>query len=284
MLDEDFEYEIYNVGTGTSYSFNDVVDILNNTLDTDIRPTYIEMPMKNYVDKTLADIRKIRHLGYKPDYSLTEGIYQLAEMKNMNQRRNNMNQRRNNMKSDNEDIVKGTIIKDYVKYIQYLEKNNWIRESVTIYENLSSIVTINSLKANNEGTVLNIVCPPGIMLYFIGIKSFSEDFDIERIPYLEIKLANSNGEEINPDIKIKILKKKILNKDEELCELEYKDIGMLNYSDSPNLFKYHRQLFRFDKSIELKGEDRLKLYVVNPDKDIDTVKFNLGADIWTLTY
>ena len=81
MLDKDFEYEIYNVGTGVSHSFNYVIDLLNDALNTDIKPTYIEMPMKNYVDKTLADIRKIRDLGYKPDYSLIEGIYQLAEKK-----------------------------------------------------------------------------------------------------------------------------------------------------------------------------------------------------------
>ena len=182
-------------------------------------------------------------------------------------------------KEAKEDIVKDSCIKDYLKYVEFLENNNYIRESITIYENLTSIVTINNLKMGNEGTIIDIMCPPGIILSFIGIKSFLEDFDIERMPHFEIKLANSNGEEINHNTKIKILKKKILNKDEELCELEYKDIGMLNYSDSPNLFKYHSQLFRFDQSIELKGEDHLKLYIINIDKDIDTVKLNLDADL-----
>ena len=79
MLDKDFEYEIYNVGTGTSYSFNDVIDLLNNALNTEIKATYIQMPMKNYVDKTLADIRKIRDLGYRPDYSLKKGIDDLLK-------------------------------------------------------------------------------------------------------------------------------------------------------------------------------------------------------------
>lgn len=78
MLDIDFEYDIYNVGTSTSSSFNDVVDLLNNTLDTNIKPTYIDIPMNNYVQRTLADIKKIEMLGYSPKYSLIEGINTLA--------------------------------------------------------------------------------------------------------------------------------------------------------------------------------------------------------------
>lgn len=77
MIDTDFEYEIYNVGTGKSHSFNDVVDILNDRLDTNVKPMHVEMPIKNYVSHTLADIYKIKHLGYSPDYTLIDGIDQL---------------------------------------------------------------------------------------------------------------------------------------------------------------------------------------------------------------
>ena len=68
----------FNVGTGTSHSFNDVVQILNNELGTDIKPQHIENPVQNYVDHTLADITKIRDvLGYHPKYSLEQGIREL---------------------------------------------------------------------------------------------------------------------------------------------------------------------------------------------------------------
>ena len=189
----------------------------------------------------------------------------------------------NNMKSDNEDIVKGHIIKNYVKYIQYLEKNYWTKENVTIYENLSSIVTINNLKANNEGTVLDIVCPPGIIIGIPGIKSFPEGYSIERIRPFELILTNLHGEEIDPDTKIKILKNKILRKAEEICEISYKDISMTNYSESPNQFKNYSALYRFEQGIELKGEDHLKIYVINPNIDIEKIKFNIGVDLLTHT-
>lgn len=74
FMDKEFEFDIYNIGTGVSYSFNQIVDILNNKLGKDIEPTYIEMPMANYVSSTLADITKIKRLGYSPKYSLDKGI------------------------------------------------------------------------------------------------------------------------------------------------------------------------------------------------------------------
>ena len=184
------------------------------------------------------------------------------------------------MKTD-KDIVKGHIINDYVKYIQHLEKNNWTRESVTIYENLSSIVTINNLKANNEGTVLDIVCPTGRMVGIPGIKSFPEGYSIERIRPFELRLTNLHGEEIDPNTKIKILKNKILRKPAEIYEISYKDISMTNYSESPNQFKNYSEVYKFDQSIELKGEDHLKIYVINPNIDIEIIKFNLGVDLLT---
>jgi len=36
---------IYNVGTEESYSFNTLVDMLNEELGTDIEPTYVENPI-----------------------------------------------------------------------------------------------------------------------------------------------------------------------------------------------------------------------------------------------
>lgn len=81
LMDLDFEYEIFNVGTGKSHSFNDVVDILNYKLKTNLKPIYIEMPVKNYVDHTLADTKKIKSLGYKSEYSLEKGIDKIISAK-----------------------------------------------------------------------------------------------------------------------------------------------------------------------------------------------------------
>lgn len=65
---------IFNVGTGKSYSFNYVVDLLNKKLGKDLKPVYRENPIKNYVMHTLADTTRMKALGFEAKYSLEEGI------------------------------------------------------------------------------------------------------------------------------------------------------------------------------------------------------------------
>lgn len=187
----------------------------------------------------------------------------------------------NKTKLAKDNIVKDSIIKDYLKYVEYLENLKYVKESMTIYEYLPKLVTINNLKANNSGIILDILCPPGIIISIPGIKSYPENYNIEDIYPFEIKLANSNGEELDQNIEIKIFKNKILRKDVEIFNTSYKYISTVNYSNSQNKFKTYKELYRFDNGIELKDEDHLKIYVVNPDIDINIVKFNLGVDIWT---
>jgi UDP-glucose 4-epimerase len=74
-MQKDFEYEVFNVGTGKAYSFNEIVRLLNKHLGTDIKPIYKPNPIKNYVYHTLADMSKTeRLLGFKPKISLKQGI------------------------------------------------------------------------------------------------------------------------------------------------------------------------------------------------------------------
>nr|QNO48037.1 ADP-L-glycero-D-manno-heptose-6-epimerase [Methanosarcinales archaeon ANME-2c ERB4] len=70
---------VFNVGTGVSHSFNDVVVAINGVLGTDIEPRYIDNPVKNYVAHTLADLTKVKDaLGFSPEYSLEEGIGEIV--------------------------------------------------------------------------------------------------------------------------------------------------------------------------------------------------------------
>jgi ADP-L-glycero-D-manno-heptose 6-epimerase len=66
---------IYNLGSGQARSFNDLVQILNNTLGTNFEPEYIENPHAHYQNFTQADLTKVRDaLGYEPQYSFEEGV------------------------------------------------------------------------------------------------------------------------------------------------------------------------------------------------------------------
>lgn len=67
--------DVFNVGTGTEHTFRDVMAILNRLLKKDVNATYKPNPMKNYVEKTLADTSKAENvLKFKAKYSFETGI------------------------------------------------------------------------------------------------------------------------------------------------------------------------------------------------------------------
>ncbi|WP_380674968.1 NAD-dependent epimerase/dehydratase family protein [Salinigranum sp. GCM10025319] len=68
---------VYNLGTGESYDFNTVVDLLNEELGTDVEPTYVENPIPDYVyvHDTMADISKMKsETGWEPETTFREGV------------------------------------------------------------------------------------------------------------------------------------------------------------------------------------------------------------------
>ena len=76
----DKEFGIFNVGTGIQTSFNQVIEIIDKKLGSEIRPTYIHNPIKNYVQDTLADISNTKsELGYKPHWTVESGIEFLVQ-------------------------------------------------------------------------------------------------------------------------------------------------------------------------------------------------------------
>lgn len=76
------DWDIFNVGTGTSYSFNQVVEFLNKALGTNIEPIHTDSRVKNYVESTLADLTKVKQIGYRPEFTITDGIKELIEYTN----------------------------------------------------------------------------------------------------------------------------------------------------------------------------------------------------------
>jgi len=72
--------EVFNVGTGKATSFNKLIETLNMMLGTKLKPKYVKVPVKNYIDTQMHDITKIsKALGYKPQYTLERGIAEMLE-------------------------------------------------------------------------------------------------------------------------------------------------------------------------------------------------------------
>jgi len=68
--------DYFNIGLGKSTSLNSIVDALNKAFGKNIKPKYIENPIKEaYIQDQYADISKIQKiLGFQPSVTLEEGI------------------------------------------------------------------------------------------------------------------------------------------------------------------------------------------------------------------
>jgi len=66
---------IYNLGSGQARSFNELIFILNRTLQTNLQPDYFDNPHAHYQNFTQADLTKARSaLGYTPQFPLEAGV------------------------------------------------------------------------------------------------------------------------------------------------------------------------------------------------------------------
>ncbi len=73
---------VYNLGTGESYSANEVVEMLNEELGTDLAPEYVENPIPEdkFVFHTCADYSRIRDAtGWEPEIGFREGLRRVCE-------------------------------------------------------------------------------------------------------------------------------------------------------------------------------------------------------------
>jgi len=72
---ESSEGGVFNVGSGQSWTFNQVVAELNRALKTNLQPDYFENPYNFTQDWTEADITQSRQcFGYEPKFDLAKGI------------------------------------------------------------------------------------------------------------------------------------------------------------------------------------------------------------------
>jgi len=66
---------VFNVGSGKSWSFNEVVAELNRAMKTNLQPDYFENPYSFTQDWTEADLTESRRcLAYEPRFDLSRGI------------------------------------------------------------------------------------------------------------------------------------------------------------------------------------------------------------------
>ncbi|MBI3336939.1 NAD-dependent epimerase/dehydratase family protein [Candidatus Peregrinibacteria bacterium] len=85
--------QIFNIGRGESMTVLELVDVINKTLGTNIKPKHVDNPVtENYIRLQQADITKIQStLGYTPSVSLEDGIRQIINQLNNQKQRSSRN-------------------------------------------------------------------------------------------------------------------------------------------------------------------------------------------------
>jgi UDP-glucose 4-epimerase len=79
---ETVKNEIINVGSGKAYTFNQVVDMINHFLGKNVKPVHINKP-RNYLENTLADVRKLQTLLDIKPLDLKDGLIRYLSYKGL---------------------------------------------------------------------------------------------------------------------------------------------------------------------------------------------------------
>jgi ADP-L-glycero-D-manno-heptose 6-epimerase len=66
---------VFNLGFGQARSFNELIDVLNQSLGTTFQPEFFDNPHAHYQNFTQADLTNARRdLGYQPRFPLEDGV------------------------------------------------------------------------------------------------------------------------------------------------------------------------------------------------------------------
>lgn len=82
ILDYDFKFEIFNVGSGTSYSFAQIINKIEKIATQRLNVNY-EEDKSSYIDNITADISKIKKsISWMPKISLDQGLQKILHARN----------------------------------------------------------------------------------------------------------------------------------------------------------------------------------------------------------
>lgn len=75
-----YGFTVFNIGSNKNYNLFEIIEKINQRLGKNIKPKLIKSPLKWTAKKHLGSLAKIkRELGYKPNYSLEQGIDEIIK-------------------------------------------------------------------------------------------------------------------------------------------------------------------------------------------------------------
>lgn len=187
----------------------------------------------------------------------------------------------------------------YDSYVEFLEERGWRREQLTIDELNTNIVTLQSVDANTTGWAIDIKAPANQKISIQGVNQVSGGADAQSAHSLRVRFADSAENELAFNTKIRITKEKSSGATINLARIFYSDINHTKQAGAENAttteYKIDNEWYRFKQGIEINGEQRLRIYIINTlgtiaqlnspqDVLAPNISLALDCDLWHNDY
>lgn len=191
----------------------------------------------------------------------------------------------------------------YDEYVAYLESKGWRREQLTLDELNTNIVTTQAVAASATGWAIDVRSPAGQKITLMGTQQVGAGADARTAHALRIRFADSSENELAFNTKIRITKEKSSEAVIQLARIFYADVNLVKQpgnqggvaaGSSPVTYKTDPEWYRFKQGVELNGEQRLRIYIVNTlgtvaaaqvaapqNMPTANMRFALDIDLWT---
>ena len=186
----------------------------------------------------------------------------------------------------------------YDSYVQYLESKGWRREQMSLDETNTNIVTLQAVPAAGNTWAIDVRAPAGQKITIMGAQQISAGADARTAHSLRVRFADSSENELAFNTKVRLAKEKSSGATVPLAGVFYADI---NLTKNPGVngaagttYKTDLEWYRFKQGIELNGEQRLRVYIVNTlgtvaagqvaapqNIPVANIRFSLDCDLWT---
>ena len=174
----------------------------------------------------------------------------------------------------------------YAGFIDMMEQRGWRHEPLSIDEYNTNIVTTNNVEAGTTSNVIDIRCPAGRSITIMGVEQVPNGIGLVAAHKIVLDIRDTDGVEIPPYTKIRIVKVKPSETVIQLVRDYYSifspnraittEIGTVRVSKADN------ELYRWRRGVMLNGEEYLKIYIINSEVKIPSsnVKFTIDMDFW----
>lgn len=175
----------------------------------------------------------------------------------------------------------------YYDFIRYMQDLGWNREQLTIDEHNENFVSIRNINAGEVGHIVEVRAPVGNIISIIGTQQIPRTLRDNIFAHLQphrliIRIADIQDVEIAPDTDIEIIKESITRQTICINRLHYGYISPTKNNLYTLIQRRDSEHYAFREGILLHHYENLKVNIINPDRDIKNVKFELDLDLWTI--